>query len=718
MKRVRKLRHIMLVTALVLVFTVVFALPAFVRAEESGKKVRVGWYESSFNHMDRYGRRSGYAYEYQRKIAAYTGWTYEYVEGSWVELLEMLKKGEIDLLSDVSYAEERTESILYASMPMGSEVYYVFVRPGNPEIDADNVSSLKGKRIGVDKDSVQKKLFQDWAEMYGLQMELQDVSEGQDEVLKMLQDGKIDAYVTLDSFGDPGTVEPVWKVGSSDFYFAVNKNRSDLLTELDDALNRIQSENIHYNQQLADKYMGNAGASHYLTVEEQDWLSKHGKIRVGYQDNYLAFCAKDEKTGQLTGALKDYLAYASTGFENAMLDFEAVAYPSASAALDAMKAGEVDCVFPSNLTDFDGEELGVVMTPSLMTTEMDAVVRESEQREFIKKDKVTVAVNKGNTNYEMFLVDHFPGWDTAYFDDTPAGLDAVAAGEADCVIISNYRFSNISKQCEELHLTTVYTGVNMEYCFAVCEGNSVLYGILSKVTNIVPETVVNAALTYYSTEDVKMDFFDFVKEHIVVILAVVIAIVLIILGLLIRSIRAEKKASKEHHMVVDLNKKAFVDVLTNVRNKRAFNEYIQKLQKQVEKQKYAEFAMAMFDCDFLKKINDEYGHEKGDVYLKGASRLICHVFRHSPVFRIGGDEFAAVVENEDFRNMEGVIKSFYRRQKEINSMAENEWDEVHVAMGVAPYDPEQDDSVNDTIRRADKIMYENKRVGKKQRGAI
>ena len=81
------------------------------------KKVRVDWYESKFHQTDRFGRKSGYGYEYQRKVAAYTGWEYEYVEGSWPELFDMLKKGEIDLLTDVSYTEERAESILYSSLP-------------------------------------------------------------------------------------------------------------------------------------------------------------------------------------------------------------------------------------------------------------------------------------------------------------------------------------------------------------------------------------------------------------------------------------------------------------------------------------------------------------------------------------------------------------------------------------------------------------------------
>ena len=96
-------------------------------ADTNTKTVRVGWYESPFNIIDESGRRSGYAYEYQQKIAAYTGWEYEYVEGTWTDLFGMLERGEIDIMSDVSYTKER----------------------------AEDLSTLNGKRIGVTKNSIQ-----------------------------------------------------------------------------------------------------------------------------------------------------------------------------------------------------------------------------------------------------------------------------------------------------------------------------------------------------------------------------------------------------------------------------------------------------------------------------------------------------------------------------------------------------------------------------------
>ena len=180
----------------------------------------------------------------------------------------------------------------------------------------------------------------------------------------------------------------------------------------------------------------------------------------------------------------------------------------------------------------------------------------------------------------------------------------------------------------------------------------------------------------------------------------------------LRSIRAERKAVEEEKLVKDLNKRVFVDALTSVRNKGAFADYIQELQDKLDGGEDIEFAVGVFYCDDLKSINDVHGHDKGDVYLKTASSLICRVFRHSPVFRIGGDEFAVVLRNEDYMNRDELVDRFKKEEEETSLSAENKWEQVHIALGIAVYDPQIDRSVNDTARRADKIMYENKRLGK------
>ena len=149
-----KFREQVIVAMLCLVAAMTFLAPSAAHAQETGKTVRVGWYESPFNTTDQSGRRSGYAYDYQQKIAAYTGWNYEYVEGSWPELMQMLVDGKIDLMSDVSYTEERAKTMLFSSLPMGAEEYYIFISPDNEDINRDVVSTFTEK-ADVNKGSVQ-----------------------------------------------------------------------------------------------------------------------------------------------------------------------------------------------------------------------------------------------------------------------------------------------------------------------------------------------------------------------------------------------------------------------------------------------------------------------------------------------------------------------------------------------------------------------------------
>ena len=169
---------------------------------------------------------------------------------------------------------------------------------------------------------------------------------------------------------------------------------------------------------------------------------------------------------------------------------------------------------------------------------------------------------------------------------------------------------------------------------------------------------------------------------------------------------------REH--INDLNKRVYVDALTSVRNKGAYTNYIEDLQKCLVNDDPFDFAIGMFDCNNLKQINDQFGHDKGDVYLKSACQLICRTFRHSPVFRIGGDEFAVVLLNEDLQNKDELVRKFEDSKKEICASVQHKWEEVNVAMGIATYDPKIDAAVVDTVRRADKMMYENKRSQKEK----
>ena len=431
MIKAKQICKILLSAALMLFIIISIPISQATLAQKSPKTVRVGWYDSSFNSKDDENRRTGYAYEYQQEIASYTNWEYEYVEGSWTDLLQMLIDGKIDLLSDVSYTKQRSENMLFSEISMGEEDYYLYTTSGKGNVDVHDYSSFKGKIVGINKDSVQVSIFKQWAKDNNLKMKVVELTDSTKESVAMLTSGKIDFYVSPENLSKNNYVLPITKIGSSNIYFSVNKNRPDLLSELNLAMNKITDDNPYYNSQLHSKYLYFSQMHRYFSSEELKWIKEHKKIRVGYQDNYLAFCAKDKKTGKLIGALKDYLKEASKCMENAKIKFETVAFPTSKEALEALKKGKIDCMFPANLTDYYGEIKGYYITNPLMTTEMSAIVKEDDKDSLLKRKKVAVAVNTGNTNYDMFLVNHFPDWRPIYFKDSQECLKAISQGKAE-----------------------------------------------------------------------------------------------------------------------------------------------------------------------------------------------------------------------------------------------------------------------------------------------
>ena len=664
--------------ALCLIMLAALMAPLAALAQDAAKTVRVGWYESSFNHMDQYGRRSGYAYEYQMKLSVYTGWSFEYVTGSWSELMEKLEKGEIDLMSDVSYTPEREARMRFSALPMGAEEYYLFVAPDNREISQTDFTTLTGKRVGVNKGSIQTDFYIDWARENRIEAELVEVTGTEEESLQMLVDGELDAYVTVDSFVGSETAVPICKIGSSDFYFAVARNRPDLLVELNRAMNRIQDENRFYNQRMFEKYIKRVGANAFLTTEEMDWLAAHGPIRVGYQDNYMAFCAADGQTGELTGILKDYLNYASGCIANARLDFVPTAYPTAAAALKALEEGAVDCVFPANLTAYDGEIMNLVMTPPLVSTDIYAVVHMSDQVFRPDRKYVIVAVNEGNNNYDAFLLEHFPEWRKVYYPTTQDCLKAVSQGVADCVLISNYRYNNIARTCEKYHLTTLTTGVEADFCFAISRGQTELYSIMARATGMISNSTVNSALSYYIAEDSKLTLSEFVEENLTAVMGAVFAVMVVILALMVKSVRAERKARR-------LISATETDGLTGLYNRDFFFEYANRMYRE-----HPDVPMdaIVLNIERFHSVNALNGRAFGDRVLRALGSEVHAIADASGGIagRFGADRFDIYCRHTD-----AYQAIFDRLQGKLNDMAPNA--SIRLRMGVMPWqakvEPEQ-----------------------------
>ena len=640
------------------------------------KVVRVGWYESPFNMTDSYGGRSGYAYEYQQKIAAYTGWKYEYVTTSWPKLLQMLQEGEIDLLSDVSYTEERAKNMLYSALPMGEEEYYIFVSNHNKTISLDNYASFDGKRVGVNKDSVQKDCLIAWAEKNAIKTDIVELTGGERDSLQQLSRGAIDYYVgtnIIKKGSNAGRAIPICKVGSSPFYFAVKKDRPDLLQELDAAMNRIQDENRFYNQQMYKKYFYSSDFGAYFTPSENEWLTHHGPIRVGYRADFLPYCGKDAETGELTGALKDYLEMASAGVKNAHLTFEPVPITSLESALEALRKGEVDCLFPVSYTDYEAERAGLLLSDPAMHAEMYAVMRKGHRKNYSLKEIESVAYVKGYHYHENFLKKYFPRWKVVLFGNSGERFHAVASREVDCFLITSYRLNILADQLNKYKLTAISTGVDINYSFAMLRGNSQLYSILNKVSHLIPEASLYSALAGYSHEEKKVSFKDYMKDNLAAVIACIATVATVILGLLLFGARVQKKSSERQQLI----SAAENDEVSGLFNRGFFNEYAKRF-----RYTFPDWQMdaVVLDIEQFHLVNELNGRAFGDnvlhtlggeiqAYLKGTGGI---------AGRIEADRFDIYCKHVD--DYQALLDRFQGKLNELSRSVS-----IRLRMGVMPW---------------------------------
>ena len=134
--------------SLLLLLSVV--LPVKAAAETApAKVVRVGSFEDTFNYVNEKGARKGYGYELLETLSGYTGWQFEYVTCDWSDCFEKLENGEIDIMGDISYTEDRAGEMLFSDEPMGVEKYYLYADLSRADISASDFKTLNGKKIGV-----------------------------------------------------------------------------------------------------------------------------------------------------------------------------------------------------------------------------------------------------------------------------------------------------------------------------------------------------------------------------------------------------------------------------------------------------------------------------------------------------------------------------------------------------------------------------------------
>lgn len=172
---------------------------------------------------------------------------------------------------------------------------------------------------------------------------------------------------------------------------------------------------------------------------------------------------------------------------------------------------------------------------------------------------------------------------------------------------------------------------------------------------------------------------------------------------------AKQRLQVTQQKSLEISNLAMKDPLTGIRNKSGYDKEVSKIQMEMEKG-LKDLGVAVIDLNYLKKINENYGHDKGNIAITYLSKIACHVFEHSPVFRIGGDEFVVILKNQDLENIDIFIEDFNGQLQKLQDNPDLEyWEKTSAAIGYAIYDSEIDNGFEDIFRHTNSEMYKNKK---------
>jgi signal transduction histidine kinase/CheY-like chemotaxis protein len=453
---------------------------------------------------------SGYAYDYIQTIATYAGWKVEYVPAAnFSDGMQKLLSGEADLFYEVSWTEERSHRMLFPDEPMGFEYYYLYATKANEDITPDDYASLQGKKVGVTVGTMQIELLRQWCEKKKVDLDFvyyKDLPVKETD----LRAGNIDLdyEVSMMAQADFSAVE---KVGSSSYYLAVNKDRPDLIADIDSAMDKILNNDIYTFTRLQEQYFSDMVHSRNLTGEEKEWVAEHQILRAGYFDNYLPFSTKDENgrpIGSFIDALREILRVLEL---EDRLQLEFTCYSDQKEAFKAVEAGEIDLLLPAYVSGSVKRDFRIIGGKGLGTLASDLAFLEEYDDDAGKR----IAVNRNNLMQYYYSRDCYPKSEIVFYDGIHECLDGILQGTSDGTFLNGARAAALLRPEKYRPLRLVRARDAFQLCMAFAADDIGLMLLMNRGVTMLDDDFISEAMYTYAGWMAPLTLADFLRDHIV-----------------------------------------------------------------------------------------------------------------------------------------------------------------------------------------------------------
>lgn len=643
---------------LILILVLSFSVPVKALAsEEESKTVKVGYYQNEVfeDGASEDSVKTGYAYEYYRKISEYTGWNYEYIYGDFVTIYQMLLDGQVDVVAGLAYTEDRRQLIYYPDKPMGAEKYGIVKHEDDTSFTSD-VSTLRHKKIGVLDSAIVGALHTFLSEK---NVDAQVVTfNDYGKLMEAFDSREVDVIAAeIDGIYARNHAEVIYSFGSTDYYLCVSKYRPDLLKELNLGQEQLYAQNPDYLSYLRNKYYSTALSSRALTEPEADWLAEHGTLKIGYLDNLLPYSDTD-KNGKPTGMVTEVFSdiFRNLGIEN--LSFEYVGFSNYEDMVAAVNDGTVDTAYPMGGGLYYSEKDGLLLSDKVNYSLNDLVYNDKS----INENLSDFAVNQNNKLQYYYIKNNYPESNVKMYDSTEACLEAVSSGDATFTIINGLRTNSLLKKGSYNNLSFLQLYFEDDLSFGVRIGNNGLLELLNRGISVTGVDYFQNLAFRHSENMSSYTFKDFFRQYALLFVVIIIAVAALIVFLLVRDILRTKKRIAEKEQAAEELEKAnrekfvFVNKMANymrepVRNMGKLMEQAKGEKDSKTKDEYIE-GMRSYNNELKSIINNILNlsrYESGQIQLEDRN-----ITRH-----FAGRRMLIVEDNLQNRMITGrILKSF------------------------------------------------------------
>lgn len=526
--------RVLLLSAFILV------MAAFLQAEEPYNEwITVGYYENEiFQEGAKPGAyKSGYAYEYYRKLAEYTGWRYKYIYGSFSELYDLFLAGKIDLLAGLAHRPERESLMLYPEFPMGNETLSLLKHEDDESITA-SYSSMKGRSIGVLNSAMVATLTK-FLSKHGIEAEIVPF-DAYDELFAAFDAKKVDMLAAEgDGAYSRNHAEILCQFGTTDYYLCVRAGREDLLERLNEAQTQLFSDDPNFVNNIRGKFYPVSVSSRSFSHAEKKWLEEHGGIRIGYLDNYLPFSGT-APDGSVDGIVKDVMREIMSRLDISSIPVEFISYDSGEQMELALSAGAIDAGYPIGGGLFFSEENGFYQSRPVVSSVAELVYKASSP-EGGQTQFTHFAVNKKNRMQTYYIQREFPDAQISFYPSIEDCLMAVQSGDAGCTTINSFRTS-LLKNRRYRNLMFRQGPSAADSCFGVRFGNEGLLRLLNRGIRMIGEDYARNLAYQYGEKLYVYSAEDFTRDHMGTFVCFLILVSTVIIYLLVRESLLSKKA--------------------------------------------------------------------------------------------------------------------------------------------------------------------------------